>query len=302
VVIYDTRSCGTCLYSAPNVAAVEHQIDVAVGQWHATWLRMVLDNYSYASGANGAFVQYKSILNDPQYLANLKAIAAYVGTKPGVYIYMDFNTDQYSDAWQCPTAGTNQELALLATTLASYPWVMYGVSNEPLANDDGSRNVDAWNSMNSAVEAIRDAENAVGAQHHLVGVQGLGGWARYLDYYITHPIQAGGGENVVYDCHSYGTQADFPAWWTTAAPTLPVIIGEFGYDPPYMSMTDVSNFLSTAQAYQVPYVAWSLHPNCQNPLINTDNAHFWCNADYTITPADGWGSFYHDYLNSLPNP
>jgi hypothetical protein len=59
-----------------------------------------------------------------------------------------------------------------------------------------------WQGMNSVVAAIREQEAASGFPTHLVTVQGTRAWGRTLDYYLTHPITAGGGKNVVYETHA----------------------------------------------------------------------------------------------------
>lgn len=58
-----------------------------------------------------------------------------------------------------------------------------------------------WHAMNFAVAAIREQEAALGMPAHIVAVQGTRGWARSLAYYMTHPITAGQGLNVVYETH-----------------------------------------------------------------------------------------------------
>ncbi len=58
-----------------------------------------------------------------------------------------------------------------------------------------------WKAMNAAVAAVREEEAVLGLPPHIVTVQGTRSWARSLSYYLSNPITAGGGKNVVYETH-----------------------------------------------------------------------------------------------------
>jgi endoglucanase len=152
--------------------------------------------------------------------------------------------------------------------------------------------------MNNAVQAIRDVEAALGTPNHLIAVQGTRGWARELGYYVTHPITAGGGLNVVYETHVYDPQADFPGLFENPAKTLPVIIGEFGpVDWAGMFLPDTQALMTRAEAIQVPYLAWSFHGRCP-PNLLVDNSNGGCGIGMTLVPTP-WGT---QLKNQLAKP
>lgn len=275
--LHDTRSCGGGFYNdnspsndnAAGVGEVKRRIDVLVDQWHATFIRLALetrrpqDNY----------------LNDLNYRSKIKEIVDYIGTKPGVYalvsLWQDpsFEPDGATGGW--PTATTNSILAQLATDFYLSPHVLYGVSNEPQENWDGAKDAQVWTRMDSAVAAIRAAENLLGgAYHHIVTVQGTQDWGRDISYYDTHHIAAGGGANVAYETHIYNSPGDF-ASLLLAAPhplrTIPVILGEFGPIRPdgYHSATvpDMQTLIDLANANNIPHLAWTFHQYCPPNLI-----------------------------------
>src|SRR5690606_587166 len=136
---------------------------------------------------------------------------------------------------------------LLAEHFAHHDYVMFGLSNEPEYNYDGALNNDVWQAMNSTVAKIRAVEERLGVPNHIVAVQGTGGWSRFLAYYVTNPITAGGGENIAYEVHVYDPASDFDSMFIQPSKTLPVIIGEFGPAQGYMTMTDVSTLMEQAE-------------------------------------------------------
>ena len=93
-----------------------------------------------------------------------------------------------------PTTDTIAIWQQLAETFKYDHHVIFGLVNEPQANWDGGLDPDCWTAMNNAVAAIRAVEDP--SPPHLVAVQGTGAWARRLDYYVDHPITAGGGDNI----------------------------------------------------------------------------------------------------------
>ena len=66
-------------------------------------------------------------------------------------------------------------------------------------------------------------------------MQGTRSWSRVLDYYLTHPITAGGGVNIAYETHVYDPSSTFAARFENPSATIPVIIGEFGPAAGYMT-------------------------------------------------------------------
>ena len=165
---------------------------------------------------------------------------------------------------------------------------MYGLCNEPQYNFDGALDADVWTAMNDTVAAIREVEADVGApQPHLVSVQGTGGWSRFLQYYVDHPITAGGGENVLYEVHVYDPASEFASRFEEPAETLPVIIGEYGEE-------DVDQLFTRADAAQVPHLAWTFHPRCP-PNLLVDNSDGGCGVDMALE-STSWGDLVKGHL------
>ena len=294
VNLQDTRSCWRCAWNEPNPAEVMRRIDALVDDWHANFIRLTLESYGNDSEehSNGA-VQYGSVLEDPDYLADIEAIIAHAGTKPGLVVLLSLWTDPSHNDMGWPTTLTQDTWRLLARTFGTTPHVMFGIVNEPQSNSNGALDGDVWTAMNDAVEAIRDEEDQAGTPHHVITVQGTGGWARYLTYYIDHPIQAGGGENIAYEVHVYDPQSTFDERFVTPSATLPVVIGEFGPAESYMTMADCSALMPLAEEHEVPYLAWTFHMNCPpNLLEDTENG---CHAGTELRPS-AWGQLLQDRL------
>ncbi|WLT31390.1 putative Ig domain-containing protein [Geothrix sp. PMB-07] len=238
--------------------------------WGADFLRVPMG--TYVSDA-GDFIQ------DAAYRQHLIDIVDNLATKRvgankdrPVYVMLSVWNDPAKPDNEVPTTATTgpidgssttmQQLwVALSTVFYKYPYVVYGITNEPNNVTDQAA---AWARFNEVVQAIRDNENALAAQlgqstpnHHLIAVQGLDGWARDLSYYVTHPITAGGGANVIYEAHPYNAVADFSTVFENASKTLPVIIGEFGPDPDgNMPASALVPLMDSAETRQIPYMGW----------------------------------------------
>jgi len=293
----DTRSCGACVLAPPSVAEVKRRIDEAVDQWGANFLRLLLESYPSPDGKT----QWRGVLDDPAYLADLREIVAYATAKRDVYVLISVWHDPTLNPMGWPTADTNRILQRLAMTFAAEPRVLFGVSNEPTANFDGAQDAQVWSAMNDAVAAVRAAEDAAGGRHHLVAVQGTRQWARVLDYYVRNPIKAGGGANVVYETHVYDGPDQFAARFVAPSRTIPVIIGEFGpVDQPgvaRMTSGDCVQLMIQADALQVPYLAWSFHMRCPPNLLE-DGSNGGCGIGMPLRPT-AWGTLLREHLLSL---
>jgi hypothetical protein len=285
VNIHDTRSCDACTSQPPDVAEVERRIDEAVDVWHATFLRLDLESYS----DNGGFrVQWEECTLDSGYMADIQTIVQYIGTKPGVYVLVSIWNDPSLDVNGWPTTVTGEEWTELSYAFLNVPYVMYGLSNEPQSNDDGSLDAACWSAMNTTATAIRTVEDSNGARHHIITAQGTREWARILDYYETNPLAVDNGDNVAYETHIYDPTSVFQSEFIDPSATLPVIIGEFGpVDSAGMTMTDTQNLMDTAESLSIPYLAWTFHMRC-SPNLLVDNSNGGCGVGMALQPTS-WG-------------
>lgn len=292
--LLDTRFCGVC--GAPSATSTEatrtaeviRRLDDLVDHWKANFIRLDLETLSPSAGSGA--IASDSFVSNAAYLQAIKEVVDHAATKPNLLLMLSIwdNGSLDSNGW--PTNATNQELSVLATTFKNHAHVMFGVSNEPQNNFSGSQNAQAWARMNSAVQAIRDAETAAGATvKHLVAVQGLGGWARQLDYYITHPITADNGVNVVYEIHVYDPVSSFAAMYEAPSTHIPIIIGEFGPANGSMTAADCTALMDSAQAREIPYLAWQYGMNCPPDLVQNTLSQATCGVGTTLTPST-WGT------------
>jgi endoglucanase len=287
--IHDTRSCNACTFSAPRVDEVLRRIDALVDDWRANFLRLDLESYAQAAGRT----HYQSFVVDDDYLEDIRAIVTHVGTKPGVYVMVSLWAEPSTTELDWPTEGTRTAWRTLARELAEAPHVLYGLVNEPQQNFSGTYDSQVWEAMNQTVQAIRDVEKELGTPNHVVAVQGTGGWARFLDYYVTQPIAAGAGKNVAYETHVYDPVADFDRLFVAPSKTLPVIIGEFGPGGG-MTTSDCATLMQRAEELEVPYLAWTFHMRCP-PNLLVDNSGGRCGVGMTLSPT-AWGQMFKDRL------
>jgi hypothetical protein len=288
----DTRSCNACTSQAPSVAEVERRIDELVDNWHASFIRLDLEAYASSDGYRNAS-NYQSVLYDPNYLADIRTIVQYIGTKPGVYVLVSLWEDPSIDSstgWPTinPTTGTDTTWRKIAAALADQPQAMFGIINEPENNYDGSQDATVWSLMSQVVKAIRDTEDAAGAPYHIITVQGTGGWARRLGYYVTHPITERSGANIAYEVHVYNPQTDFASLFETYAPSLPIIIGEFGPMSGTMTAADCTALMDSAQSLEIPHMGWTFHMRC-DPSMLADTSGGGCGIGMTLQPS-AWGT------------
>lgn len=280
--LHDTRGCNACAYGTPNPGEVKRRIDELVDVWKASFIRLDLESYAAAEGR----VHWQGLLADPGYLADIQEIVAHAAAKPGVYVLLAQWVNPTFTGLGWPTAATNLEWARLAEVFQDEPRVIFGLCNEPQSNFDGAQDAQVWDAMSAAVQVIRDVETAAGKPHHVITVQGTRAWARRLDYYLAHPITAGGGVNIAYETHVYDPPSQFAALFETPSASLPVVIGEFG--PSGMTEADAATLMASAEAHGVPYLAWTFHMRCP-PNLLVDNSAGGCGAGMTLTPTS-WGS------------
>lgn len=293
----DTRSCDNCTFEASNAGEVRRRVDEAVDNWGANFLRLNLESYARGDGR----VHFLGVLDDAAYLNDIRAIVAHVGTKPNVFVMVSVWNDPTFDSFGAPTGETIRIWQRLAETFRTDAHVLFGVANEPEFNFDGARDAQVWRAMNDVVAAIRAVEDAAqGSVRHLVAVQGTREWARILDYYVQNPIQAGGGQNVVYETHVYDPASRFDELFVNPARTLPVIIGEFGPinepDAPVMTISDAQQLMARADTVQVPYLAWTFHHFCPPNLLAPAAAG--CGVGMPLVPTN-WGTVVRDHLRQF---
>ena len=295
--LHDTRSCWACAWNDPAPEEVMRRMDTLVDEWGANFIRLTLEAYGEGSEEQSNWAtQYGTVIEDPEYLADIKEIVDHAATKPGVVVLLSLWTNPSFSELGWPTEATRDQWRLLARTFADSPHVMFGLVNEPQYNFDRSLDADVWQAMNDTVQAIREEEDLLGTPHHIITVQGTGGWARYLDYYIDHPITAYGGANIAYEVHVYDGQDEFDSRFVTPSQTLPVVIGEFGPAEGYMTMADCSAMMELAEQNEVPYLAWTFHMNCPPNLLETTVSG--CGIGAPLRPSE-WGQLLIDRLAVL---
>jgi Cellulase (glycosyl hydrolase family 5) len=253
-------------------------------------VRFDLEAYSsaaYPKGGRRVDGQWKNILQDPAYFTAIQQIVRHMTAK-GAYVLVSEWLDPTTTETELPTAQTNREWDLLARAFADDPRVLYGLVNEP--HDAPANDAAAFSALNAAVQTIRDAENAIGAKHHIVSVPGVDGYARNVAYYVDHPITAGGGANIVYEIHVYNSATEFQNLFVAPAAKIPILIGEFGpsTNPP-MSFADITTMMETAEKLEVPYIAWNFHANCPPNLLQSTSDGGSCGIGMPLVPTPDWG-------------
>jgi endoglucanase len=275
---HDTRSCNACAYTPPNVAEVNRRADELVDNWKANFIRLDLENSLTADNR----VQWQGLLDDPAYQADIQAMVTHVTSK-GAYVLLALWDESTTTANDLPTEATNAVWRRLAEMFKNEPRVLYGITSDPRNDTDDM----VWTAMNTAVAAIREVEAGAGTPQHIISVQGTQQWARLLDYYITHPITAGGGQNIVYETHVHNPSSDFNALFEIPGQTLPVIIGEFGEE-------DADALMQRAEAAEISYAAWTFHGRCP-PNLLVDNSGGGCGVGMDLVPT-AFGQLLKDRL------
>jgi endoglucanase len=295
--LQDTRSCNACAYQPPSVAEVKRRIDELADGWKASFIRLTLESYASADGR----VHWRGVLDDAAYLQDLREIVDHVGRKPNVYVMLSLWVEPSFNAMGWPTSNTIRVWEKLADTFKNDGHVIFGLVNEPEANFDGSLDGAVWSAMNDTVAAIRRVETTAGTPHRLIAVQGTRQWSRVLDYYLTHPITAGGGVNIAYETHVYDTASFFEARFGGPARSVPVIIGEFGpiNEPGVALMTpgDCQELMRQADAAGVPYLGWTFHMRCPPNLLE-DTSGGGCGIGSPLVPT-AWGVLLRDHLRAM---
>jgi hypothetical protein len=291
--VHDTRSCDSCSWERPHVEEVLRRIDKLVDGWHANMVRLLLESYADSGPAPGR-VHYRSVLEDDDYFRDLMTIVGHIGKKRGVYVLISLWHEPSFGPLGWPTERTRTVWRKLARALKDMPFVMFGLVNEPEKNEGGQLDGEVWTAMNETVAAIRSVEDP--SKRHIVTVQGTREWGRVLDYYVAHPITAGGGVNVAYETHVYNRPARFDELVTKPSRKLPVIIGEMGVvndQNATMLAEDCEALMDLAEKLDVPWMAYTFHTNCP-PNLLVEHAGT-CGVGASLEPSP-WGRIVKERL------
>ncbi|AKU99221.1 Endoglucanase celA precursor [Labilithrix luteola] len=284
--LHDTRSCDSCSWEKPHVEEVLRRIDVLVDDWHANFVRVLLESYADKGPGDGR-AHYRNVLEDADYFHDVMRIVGHVGKKKGVYVLLSLWHEPSFAPLGWPSERTQQVWKKLASALRDMPFVMFGLVNEPERNDDGKLDGEVWKAMNDTVAAIRSVERP--DKRHIVAVQGTREWGRVLDYYMDHPITAGDGVNIAYETHIYDRPARFDALVKRPASKLPIFIGEVGPvddDSAKMLPDDIVKLWDLAESLEVPWMAYTFHTNCPpNLLLELKDT---CGVGASLEPSP-WG-------------
>jgi endoglucanase len=292
--VHDTRSCDACAWEPPHVEEVLRRIDMLVDGWHANFVRILLESYPDRGPGPGR-VHYKNVLEDEDYFRDVMRIIGHVGKKRGVYVLVSLWHDPTFGPLGWPTERTRTEWKKLARALRDMPHVLFGLVNEPEKNRDGLYDGEVWTAMNETVAAIRSVEEP--GKNHIVTVQGTRDWGRVLDYYVAHPITAGGGANVAYETHVYNSPDRFDELVTRPSRKLPVIIGEMGVVSDKnvtMTLDDCTELMDIAEKLDVPWLAYTFHTNCP-PNLLVEHAGS-CGVGAPLDPSP-WGRLVKERLS-----
>jgi len=279
---------------APDVQGLNRWTDELLDGWHANFVRFDL----WAFPAAGGRVQWRSVTQDPGYLADITNTVTHMTAKPGVYVMVTVfldpsikpnNADPDSE-W--PTAQTIPVYQALAGALYANPKVLFGLTNEP--HGPANQNAALAQRYLDSIDAIRAVEQQHAVPEHIVVVQAPQQWSRDLSYFVQNPLQR---TNVAYEVHPYNPQTDFDMLLTQPHQTLPIVVGEYGPSQ-FSTNADVKALFSLCQTLEIPHIAWTFHMRCPPNLLQ-DTASDGCGlsaASGYAFPRTDWGNMLHDYL------
>lgn len=295
--LHDTRSCDACTGQPPNPKGLMAWSDELIDNWRANFIRFNL----WAFPNDGGFrLQWKSLVDDPQYYADIQTVVNHMTSKPGVYVMVTLFLDpsmvpQGQPHAEWPTEKSLPVYQKLAEAFVDNPRVLFGLMNEP--QDPASENAALADIFKKAIATIRGVESAKGSPQHIIVAQATQGWSRDLSYWLANPL----GANIAYEVHAYNPPADFDALIVQPSKTLPVLIGEFGYSQ-YQTIAQARQLMEVAEANEVPWIAWNFHQRCDPNLIQDkggagyDGCGF-KGAGTTYTwPITEWGQAVKDRL------
>lgn len=296
--LHDERSCEACSFMPADPAGVDRWSDELIDNWHATFIRFLLS--AKAAPYNQYEVQWKSVVDDPQYLADVVENVTHMTSKPGVYVEVTVFADptikpensDFDSEWPSSAGDTHPAYAALAEAFHDNPRVLFGLTNEP----HGTADHDAALAQiyADAITVIRGVEDSHGSPHHIIVAQAPENYARDLTYFMANPLA---GDHIAYEVHPYNTAADFDHLIVQPNAVLPIMIGEYG-PAGVMTDSDIQALWTVAQANEVPYIAWAFHQRCP-PNMLQDTASDGCGLDAATGynfPRTAWGDMLHDHL------
>lgn len=297
--LHDERSCSACSYAPPNPNGVDRWADELVDVWKANFVRFLLS--SKAAPHNAYERQWKSLVDDPQYVADVKQNVTHMTSK-GAYVLVTLFADptmkpDSSDPeseWPNVLGDSNARYAILAEAFWQDPRVLFGLTNEPHGPAD--RNAELVAKYQSAIDAIRKVEDAHGGKHHIVVVQAPQVFARDVSYFVEHPLP---GDQIAYEVHPYNAQKDFEALLVRPGKKLPILVGEYG-PTGAMTTNDIQALWAVCKANEIPHIAWNFHLRCP-PNMLQDKAADGCGLDASTKydfPRTEWGEALKTYLSA----
>jgi endoglucanase len=297
--LHDERSCEACSYMPANPNGLDRWSDELIDNWHANFIRFLLA--SKAAPYNQYELQWKGVLDDPQYLADIIQNVTHMTSKPGVYvevtvfadatIKLQTTTDPDSE-WPSSAGDTLPVYRALAEAFHDNPHVLFGLTNEP--HGPASSDAALATVYMTSIAAIRGVEDMHGSPHHIVVVQAPEGYARDLSYFVANPLA---GDQIAYEIHPYNTAADFDRLIVQPSMTLPIMIGEYGPANGMMD-SDIQTMWTVAQANEVPYIGWAFHQNCPPNMLQataSDGCGLDASTGYAF-PRTPWGDMLFAHL------
>jgi len=112
--LQDTRGCNACTWSSPDAAEVKRRIDELVDVWGANFIRLTLESYQQAWGRT----HWQGLLQDSQYLDDIKEIVDWIGSKTGVYVLLSMWSEPTFSGMGWPTDNTIPIWEKLAETFS----------------------------------------------------------------------------------------------------------------------------------------------------------------------------------------
>ena len=278
---------------------LEKEISGLMSAWKPTFLRISLGMNSYTVAS--------WLTNPTQYKTPMTNVINAIGAYPNVHVLVTLRSDKSmigevpsgdSEATGLPSdssttpdktafpTGTDATYIALVDTFANASFVMFGLTNEPGGSTLTNAKIAA--AMDHAVGTIRAEEDRLKVPHHIVSVQG-NGWSSDISFYAKTPSPIT-HDNVVYEVHGYP-----PPTSGYTYPSIPVIIGEYGYsnvtsnDP--TDVTAAQKLQADFESKLIPNLAWDFeaYSDCGPDLLTVTH-------DASMLKPTPWGSIVQGYL------